>query len=110
LLREIRDKVAVEDQAAEVGGRADGVYGRQPAVLAMKAQQVIQVDVADAVAVGEHESLAIERGLESLDPSAGVGPQAGVDEVHGPGPGLGLVEAGLSDGKVDGQVGAEAVI
>ena len=47
----------------------------------MKLEQLVEVDVGDAVAPGEHKSRIAEVRLQTLDAAAGVGRYAGVDQV-----------------------------
>ena len=50
--------VAVDD--AEAAGRADGRTVAEPAVRRVEREQLGEVDVGDAVAVGDHEALAVD--------------------------------------------------
>ena len=85
LLGELGDAVAVEDEPAEARRRPHGGHRRQLAVGAVERDELGDVDVGDAVAVGEHERLvAASQRLEPLDAPARLRLDAGVDEVDPP--------------------------
>ena len=48
------------------------------------AEQLVEIEVGDPVAPGEHERRRAQEGLQSLDAAAGRRVEAGVDEVDGP--------------------------
>src|SRR4051794_28023521 len=56
LLSEFGDDISLEHHTAEPGRRSYGRHGRQPPVRAMKPEEPADIDIADAVAVGGHES------------------------------------------------------
>ena len=68
----------------------------------MEGAQPVQVDVADAVAVGQEERLALQPALEQPDPSAGVCLDARLDEVDPPGlDRIAVLQLDLTAGEVD---------
>src|SRR6476659_4378559 len=52
--------VSVKDQTTKASRRSDGRYGCNPPVRAMKFKQFVQIHVAHAVAVCDHESLVLK--------------------------------------------------
>src|ERR1044071_4175841 len=72
LLGELGDEVAVEDEAAEARGRADGRHGGDAPLRAVEGEQLAEVDVAHAVAVGEEEGAVLQPRLKPLDAAARV--------------------------------------
>ena len=68
-------------------GRTNSRDGRDLAVRAVELEQPAEVDVRDAVAVGEQERLVAEPASQATDAAAGGRVLAGVDEVtvHGSG-------------------------
>ena len=59
------DAIAVEDQPAEAGRRPHRGDRRDPPVLTVEGDELVEVDVGDAVAVGEHERSAPEPAASS---------------------------------------------
>ena len=98
-------------------GRSDDVgeeYGGQHPVelgllVSHRGEQVTEVDVGKAVAVGHHEAFVADVALDALDASGGEGVIAGVGDRHDPvGFEVGIVdlEAGAVT-KGDGEVGVQ---
>ena len=90
---EMADPISFKFEGAKAGRGADGGEGNQPFVFLMKFQQFIQINVADAVAIGHHESLLIDYGRQSLEAAAGQGGLARIDEMDFPGITMILVDA-----------------
>src|SRR3954465_10021160 len=70
LLAERLDAVALERERAEAAGRLDRRQGREHALLAVEFDQGADVDVRDAVPVGEAERLVADCLLRPLQPAA----------------------------------------
>src|SRR3546814_4978248 len=60
LFGELDDLVALKLQIAEAGGRLNRRYGGELSVRAVEIQQRIDVYVADAVRIGDHEGLIVQ--------------------------------------------------
>src|SRR3954468_2762643 len=71
LLEELVHLLAVEIHVAVEGDRPDDRYRDQLAVRAVELEQTAQVDVRDAVAVGEHERPVVEERQRASDAPAG---------------------------------------
>ena len=84
LLVKMGHQVAVEGDAAEACRRPHRGHRRQLAVAAMKGQELGEVDAGHAVPVGQHERLIADELGHLLHPAAGLGVQAGVQQVNGP--------------------------
>ena len=84
LLGELDDAVPVEHQVAEARGGAHGGDGRELAVRAVEREQLVEVDVRDAVSPGQHERLVAQERAEALDATAGQGVATGLDQVEAP--------------------------
>ena len=65
------------------GGRT-AVSVRDLAVLLVEREQLLDVHVLHAVAIGHHERAVAEVRRERFEPAAGLRVQAGVDQVDGP--------------------------
>ena len=109
LLLELGHALAVEPEAAEAGRRPDGGDGGELAVAAVKGDQLADVHVGDAVAVGQHERRAADPGPEPAEPAAGLGLEAGVHEMHPPVVAGVVVEDGRAVAEVDRDVAVEPV-
>src|SRR5687768_2073375 len=59
-LREFRHEWSFEDQATEPRGRSDRRDRRERSTGSMEGQKVVQVHVADTVAVGQHEAFVAQ--------------------------------------------------
>jgi hypothetical protein len=78
--------LAVRDlERAEAGRRAHGGDRRQPPVGAVEPDQVLDVDLRDAVAIGHAEGLVAEIVAQAPQPAAGLSLQASVHQRHAPG-------------------------
>src|ERR1700744_3518645 len=84
LLGKFGDLIAIHFQVAKARRRPDRSQRRQLAVGTMKLEQIVQVDVRNAVAPGEHESLIAHVGSQPLDAAAGLRLHTGIDQVDGP--------------------------
>src|SRR4051794_24471923 len=91
LLLVAADQVVVDVERAEAARRLYGGDGGEPAVLAVEADQLAEVQIRHAVAVGEAELLAADVGQYALQAAAGHRLGAGVDEGHLPRLGARLV-------------------
>jgi len=86
-LAEGRDLVSPrprEFQVPEPGRRADGGQGAQFAMRTVILQQLVQIDIGDAIPPGEHEGLVAQVGRQALDAPAGHGRDAGIDQPDPP--------------------------
>lgn len=105
LFLEAEDSLVVEAKRTEATrGLGSGECG-ELAVLLMEGDQGGDVDVADAVAIGEAEVVAIEVGPDALESAAGHGLLAGVDEGDTPGLGVLLMDLHAVGAQVEGDVG-----
>ena len=89
--------------------RPSGLHGghrRQAPVGAMKGEQRRDVDVGDAVAVGQQERLVAEILGHALHAPAGLRVGAGVDQRHAPGLDLAVVDLDRPAPEVERDVGA----
>ena len=84
-LGELRDEITVEREPAEPGRGPHRRDRRNPSVLTMEGEQVVEVQVGDAVAVGQHERSARQPGLQPVDAAAGHRVGAGIHQVEFPG-------------------------
>ena len=80
LLVELGDDVAVDVHLAVPAGRVDAGDGAEPARRQVLLDQAVDVDVADAVTVGEQEGVGVEVVGHPPDAGAGAGQQTGLDE------------------------------
>ena len=71
----------------------------------MEGDQGADVDVADAVAIGEAEVFAVEIGAHALEATAGHGLLAGVDQGDAPGLGVLLMHLHAVRTQVEGDIG-----
>src|SRR3546814_9316811 len=87
LLAEGADAVRSGHQVehAETARRPYGGQGGQRAAAAMERELPGDVDVGDAVAIGETEGIAVEIGPDALDPPPRHRSLAGVDQRYTPG-------------------------
>src|SRR5207247_1573038 len=76
LLLEAGHLPAVNLDLAEPPRRPYRRYRTDPTVLAMETEQVVDVNIAHAVAVGEHERLTLDVALDALDAATGHGVDA----------------------------------
>src|SRR5262245_21674700 len=67
LLGELLHAVALEREAAEARGRAHGGDGRELAVRLVERDELVEVDIADAVAVGAEERAVAQVRAEALE-------------------------------------------
>src|SRR5262249_15172846 len=110
LLVELDDAAAVQFDLAEAARRPHGRDGAGLAVAEVELDQAADVEVADAVAVGEQEVAALEVAAGALDAGAGHGGEAGLGEGDVPV----LDDAGVVDGEglggaeVEADVGVQA--
>jgi hypothetical protein len=110
LLVELDDLVPLEVDAAEARRGAHGGHGGELAVRAVKAEERVEVDVGDAVPVGEEERLRrIEPAAQALQAPAGLRVEPGLDEVHLPPRLVAFVDDGLPAGEVDGEIVVERI-
>src|SRR4029079_14409426 len=84
LLLEVTYAIPVELERAEARRRPHRGQGRQTLARAVERQQLVEADVADAIAVGEHERAAADERLELAEAAARERGLAGVDQVHRP--------------------------
>ncbi len=77
-------------------------YERKPCI-----KQRREANVRHAVPVGDHEGLAIKKRLEPLDPTPGIGLDAGVDQVNSPILGRGDSRVDLTGGEIDAKIAVE---
>src|SRR5207248_11716695 len=110
LLCEVGDEVPVEDEAAKPSRGPHRGYRRQAAAGAVKAQQRAEVHIAHTVAVRQHERLALEPWLQPLHATSRQRLEAGVDEVHRPVVGRGLVKVGASRRELNRDARFQAVV
>lgn len=72
LLGESGDASVVGDgEHSKARGRLHGSDGCQSTVRAMEFEKLADVDISDAITIGDHERVAINVSLDSLDPAAG---------------------------------------
>jgi hypothetical protein len=109
-LGELADEVAVENHAAESRWRPHGRHRRETAARAMERDEFVQVDIRDAVAVGEQKRLAAQPGRKTFDAAAGVRVETRVDEVHDPVFAVLLVIGHFAVGEVDRHASRETVV
>ena len=77
----------------------------------MAGEQRSQVDIAQAVAIGEQERAGIaDPGRQALQPTAGAGLEAGVDEMNEPGLAALAVQGRLLAPEVDGEVAGHGAV
>ena len=76
LLGEALDTIALELELAKTGGRTYRGHRGQLPVSAVKGKQLAEIDVGDAVTVGEHEAAVAQQGRYPGQPSAGLGSRA----------------------------------
>ena len=97
--------VAIDLQRAEAGGRQDRGDGRLLAVAAVKFYRGGNIEIGNAVAIGEEKIvLALDIGRHALEPTAGQRRLAGVDQRDPPVLGVLLVEVHGIFGHVEGHV------
>ena len=81
LLVKLRNLISCKTDAPETGRRAHGGDGGQFSVRLVKFEQSRQIQIADAVAVGQHERLVLaDPFLQTLNSTAGLGEQPGIDQ------------------------------
>src|SRR5262249_48224047 len=96
-------------KATEARGGTDSGHGGEFAVGAVKVDQVANVDVGDAISVGEKERFAADPVAKTLDAAAGIGVKPGIYQVHAPARLLLVVHDGFAAAKVDGEVVIQGV-
>jgi len=104
------DAVAFDFKQSVSRRRANGGDRCEFAVTSMKGEQFMQVDIADAVAPGDHAGVVADEGLEPFDASAGHGFLPGFHQMHGPVAGWRGVRRNLSAGEVDGEGAAKGCV
>ncbi len=92
LLAELDDAVAVEHEVPVPRRGTDRRQGHELAMTAVKGHERIEVDVGQSVAPRHHEGLPAHVRNQTLDPTAGHGVVAGVDQIDIPVGRLRLVE------------------
>src|SRR5580700_5165378 len=91
LLAKSFDVVVLEAEQPETDGRYNGGDGYATLAAGMELQQRGNIDVANAVAVGEAEPLVADIRQDAFQPAAGLGVLAGIDERDAPRLGVGLM-------------------
>src|SRR4029453_17116974 len=84
LLAELADALAAHAPLPEPRRRVHARHGGERALSFVKREEAAQIDVAHAVAVGEHEAIAGEIPRRLLHAGAGGGRVARVDERDAP--------------------------
>ena len=107
LFGEFSHQVAVEEQTAEPCRRANSGDCRQFPVAFMKSHQAFNVNVGDAVSVGEHEPFATDQGLQPLDSPPGLRGGTGIDEAYLP---VRLLTAIMGVGAPGAQINGQIII
>ena len=100
----LRTCVAVELDGAEAAGGLHGGDRRERALLAVVGDQCGDVDVGEAVAIGEAEVLVTDVGERPLQTPARHRLFAGVHERHPPRLGAGAVDLDVAAPQVEGEV------
>src|SRR6185503_13242521 len=83
-LGEIRNHIPVEDQTAEPCRGPDCRNSCYLPVGPMELEQVVEINIADSIAVSEHEGTITEERFESFETSARIGLLSGVLEMNNP--------------------------
>ena len=76
--KRIDSPVIIEFQNSEAGNGLHDRHRPNLPVRVVELQQFSDIDVRQAVAIGHHENVAVDKGLDPLDPSSGHGIRAGV--------------------------------
>src|SRR5262245_22683206 len=84
LLLEADHLIALDLHRTEAAGRLNGGDGDEPFVLTMEIDQRLDVDLRNAVSVGQAERFVVQEGRDPLDPAAGHRVLARVHEGHPP--------------------------
>src|SRR6185437_10109744 len=83
LFMEASDRVPFESKAPEALRRMHRGNRREFSVRAMESQQILNVNISDAVSIGEHKRLIGRQPLaKTPQPSAGLSLQPGVYQVN----------------------------
>src|SRR5262249_13388560 len=69
-LAELHHLVAIQLDLAEPAGRSHGRHGADAVVGAMKLHETMDIDIGDAVAVGEQKGVAENEFFDALDAAA----------------------------------------
>src|SRR4051794_34794344 len=105
LLAERLDPVSLERERTEAAGRLDRRQGREHALLAVEFDEGADVDVRDAVAVGEAERFFSDGLLRPLQPAARHRLVAGAEERHAPWLDVGPADFHRVRREVEGDIG-----
>ena len=81
---ECLDHVAIQHHLAKLGIRHHPGHGPDATMRAMKVEQRPDIDVRNAVAIGQQKVIGIDQVLDALDASAGHGGAPGVDAADLP--------------------------
>src|SRR6266550_571871 len=84
LLAELLGELAADVQLAEAARRPNSGDRRELSLLAVELEERAQVDVGDAVAVRDHEFIALDVLAGAFDPSAGLRRESGLGEEDAP--------------------------
>ena len=106
-LGEFRHEVAIKDEAAKARWRTDSGDGGDSAMGTVKLKQLLQVQVTDAISVGEHEGIALKTLLQPSYAPTGVRFLTGISQMNNPIVSQRLVPVDLSRGQVEAQAAAE---
>ncbi len=75
----------------------------------MVSQQLLHIDIADAVAIRQHKRTVAQPRLQPFHPAAGICLQAGVDQMHHPIGLLGSIHLDLPAGKIDAYAAIQVI-
>ena len=76
----------------------------------MKSQQRIQVNVGNAITIGQHAGLVANKRLHALDSSTGHRSITGINQGHFPVNRVNLVRFHITRGKINSKVGIERTV
>ena len=84
LLGETRHPVTVEIELPEAGRRSNSGYCREFAVRFVESEELVQIDVRNAITPRQKKSIAVDVLRKSLDAPAGRRLLSGFDEIDRP--------------------------
>ena len=99
----MRHSLTIEDHLTKTGGRTDGGNCGVLAVALVESEQLVDIEVANAISIGQHKWLVADELADSFDPPAGLGVLTGVEQMDGPVFAIGIVDLDFTITQADGQ-------